>query len=99
MMSPYLIVPLRIIRLILDLLSDWIYGILYEGSSTNRIPPVSDVVLLDSAVALADKIRQGSLTSEQVVKVFIKRIEEVNPTLNCIVDTRLSKIKLTQNNI
>ena len=89
-MSPFLIVPLRIIRLILDLLSDWIYGFIYgqSGSSRVRIPPLSDVVLLDSAVVLAAKIRSGALSSEQVLRVFIKRIEEVNPTLNCIVDTR-----------
>ena len=86
-MSRFLIVPLRILRLILDLVSDWVYGLIYELNQV-RIPPVSDVVLLDSAVVLADKIRTGALTCEQVIKVFIKRIEEVNGSLNCIVDTR-----------
>lgn len=87
-MPGWLIVPLRILRLLLDWISDWVYGLIYDGSKADRIPPLSDVVLLDSAVTLADKIRRGSLSSEQIVKVFIKRIEEVNPTLNCIVDNR-----------
>ena len=41
-----------------------------------------------SAVALAKLIREGDLTSRQVVESHIKRIEAVNPALNAVVADR-----------
>lgn len=86
-MNKYLLVPLRFLRLIIDYLSDLIFGF-FCSNSHKPIPPVSDVLLLDPAVVLAEKIRTGKVTSEQVVQVYIKRALEVNDTLNCFVDTR-----------
>ena len=45
-------------------------------------------VLSVSATGLAKSIREGELTSAEVVESFIRRIEEVNPRLNAVVVTR-----------
>lgn len=38
-----------------------------------------------SATGLANAIRNGELTSVQATKAFLKKIEEVNPTLNAVI--------------
>ncbi len=86
-MNSYLLVPLRLLRLLLDLATDLLFGAWLSGSHRPP-PPVSDVLLLDSATALADKIRTGRVSSRQAVEVYVKRAKEVNPVLNCYVDTR-----------
>ncbi len=43
-----------------------------------------------SAIALARRIREGSVTSREVVDTHIARIEEVNTTLNAVVCERFS---------
>ncbi len=83
----YLAGLLRACRLLLDWLSDLLWGRLL-CQDHRPLPPISDVLLLDTASALADKIRTGKVTSEQVVQVYKKRAEEVNGILNCYVDTR-----------
>ena len=58
MLSHLLLIPLRLFRLALDLVTDLIYAAIYDASGRdNRIPPIEDVILLDSATALAEKIR------------------------------------------
>ena len=62
-MFSWLIVPLRIFRLLIDWLTDLVYGWIYESDRTNgpRIPPISDVILLDPATVLAEKIRSKKI--------------------------------------
>ncbi|MBU2488208.1 MAG: amidase [Proteobacteria bacterium] len=43
------------------------------------------------ATALAKKIRQGEITSEQTVKVHAERLRAANPRLNAVVVPRLEK--------
>jgi amidase len=43
-----------------------------------------DQLTRSSASALADSIRSGAVSSEEVVSAHIKRIEEVNPRLNAV---------------
>ncbi|XP_063244064.1 fatty-acid amide hydrolase 2-A isoform X2 [Bacillus rossius redtenbacheri] len=62
----------------------WIF---YHGSG-EQMPPIKDLLLLDTATALALKIRSQKVTSVQVMEVFISRIKEINPILNCVVDER-----------
>ncbi|XP_023940660.2 fatty-acid amide hydrolase 2-A isoform X2 [Bicyclus anynana] len=50
-----------------------------------RVPPIQNPVLLQSASELAEAIRSGKLTSEEVVTTFISRIHEVNPHINAVV--------------
>lgn len=55
------------------------------------MPPIKNLLLLESATALAMKIRTRKITSLEVMKAFIERIQEVNPLLNCCVDERFSE--------
>ena len=41
-----------------------------------------------SATALAQAIRDKEVSSEEVVEAYLQRIEEVNPTLNAVVQLR-----------
>ncbi|XP_065221683.1 fatty-acid amide hydrolase 2-A-like [Planococcus citri] len=45
-------------------------------------------ILNSSATTLAEKIRTKELTSEQVVKAFIERCQQVNGQLNAIIEDR-----------
>lgn len=53
-----------------------------------KIPASNDPILTQSAAQLAEKIRNRQITSESVVKSFIKRIKQVNPLINAVVDER-----------
>ncbi|XP_065155525.1 fatty-acid amide hydrolase 2 isoform X1 [Atheta coriaria] len=61
----------------------WIYR-----SKGAAMPPIKNLVLLESATSIAKKIRTRKLTSVEVMKAFVARIEAVNPTLNCVVSDR-----------
>ncbi|CAD7088420.1 unnamed protein product [Hermetia illucens] len=60
----------------------------FLSHKAKSMPPISDPILLESATSLAQKIRTQKLTSVQVINSFIRRIKEVNPLLNCVVDER-----------
>jgi len=57
-------------------------------NSKTELPPITNLLLLESASSLALKIRTQKVTSEEVVQAFINRIESINPILNCVVDQR-----------
>ncbi|XP_045581637.2 fatty-acid amide hydrolase 2 isoform X1 [Procambarus clarkii] len=82
---------LRLVRVILEAVSSVIFWIIYHGDSHTRLPPITNLILLESATSLATKIRNQKLTSEEVVKSFIVRIKEINPILNCVVDNRFDE--------
>lgn len=48
---------LRTFRLVLEAASRVIFGIMYHGAPNNPLPPITNLVLLESATALATKIR------------------------------------------
>merc|ERR1712071_643745 len=52
------------------------------------LPPINNLLLLESASSLALKIRTQKVTSEEVVRAFIDRINTVNPIINGVVDHR-----------
>ncbi|XP_015589795.1 fatty-acid amide hydrolase 2 [Cephus cinctus] len=52
------------------------------------VPPVKDPIINLSATTLARKIREREISSEHVVEAYIKRIKEVNPILNAVVEDR-----------
>nr|XP_033341813.1 fatty-acid amide hydrolase 2 [Megalopta genalis]XP_033341823.1 fatty-acid amide hydrolase 2 [Megalopta genalis]XP_033341832.1 fatty-acid amide hydrolase 2 [Megalopta genalis]XP_033341838.1 fatty-acid amide hydrolase 2 [Megalopta genalis]XP_033341847.1 fatty-acid amide hydrolase 2 [Megalopta genalis] len=60
---------------------------LIKGPADHQ-PPIKDLTLLNSATALACKIRNKQLTSESVVQSYIDRIKEIQPVLNCVVEDR-----------
>uniref|UniRef100_A0A336K9U2 CSON004845 protein n=1 Tax=Culicoides sonorensis TaxID=179676 RepID=A0A336K9U2_CULSO len=75
----------RFLVLMFRMLIQFLYG--EKGES---MPPIKNLILLDSATTLAYKIRTRKLTSVEVVKAFIQRIHEVNPMLNIVVDERFA---------
>ena len=52
-------------------------------------------ILLSSAVSLAARIREGKLSSEEVVRACVDRIKEVNSLINAVVDTRFEVRTIT----
>lgn len=62
-------------------------NIIYNGKG-QTVPPIENLLLLEPASTLAMKIRTRKVTSVEVMKAFIERIEEVNPIINCVVDER-----------
>ncbi|RWS04828.1 fatty-acid amide hydrolase 2-like protein [Dinothrombium tinctorium] len=79
----------KLSRALLDCLSI-VFGLL-NPSKVRRLPPISDSILLRSSVELSRKIKSGELRSEQVVKAYCKRIEQVQPFINAVVDSRFEK--------
>ena len=75
-------------KVLLDLLSDITFHIVYWRSYRRGLPPVTNEILLESAVSLSCKIRTGKVTSEQLVQACICRIKEVNSLINAVVDQR-----------
>ena len=56
-------------------------------ATRHAVPPAGDICR-QSAVALADAIRQRRLSVREVVAAFLDRIEAVNPLVNAIVSLR-----------
>jgi len=75
----------RLVAVFVRYLLVFIYG--EKGES---MPPIKNLILLDSATTLAYKIRTKKISSVTVLKAFIQRILEVNPLLNCVVDERFA---------
>ncbi|XP_023300071.2 fatty-acid amide hydrolase 2-B [Lucilia cuprina] len=73
----------RFVNIIARFIFQLVYGV--KGKS---MPAITDPILLESASSLAQKIRKQELTSVQVLESFIRRIRDVNPLLNCVVDER-----------
>uniref|UniRef100_A0A182VKT0 TFIIS N-terminal domain-containing protein n=3 Tax=Anopheles merus TaxID=30066 RepID=A0A182VKT0_ANOME len=53
-----------------------------------KLPPIEDPLLLLSATVLAERIRKREIRSEDVVRTYIQRCQQVNPLLNAIVEDR-----------
>lgn len=72
---------------VLQLIFHGLLSVVYRGPGES-LPPINNLILLDSASALAEKIRSRKLTSVEVVQSFINRIKEINKILNVVVDDR-----------
>ncbi|RWS09902.1 fatty-acid amide hydrolase 2-like protein [Dinothrombium tinctorium] len=72
------------IRTVLDFLLLHIANLFYP-TKKSCLPPIKESVLMEPAVVIADKIRNGKLKAVDVVRAYIKRIEEVNPLINAVV--------------
>ncbi|XP_071041554.1 fatty-acid amide hydrolase 2 isoform X2 [Parasteatoda tepidariorum] len=55
------------------------------------VPAIKNDLLLLSATKVAEKIRSGKLTSEEVVNAYIERIKEVNPYINAVAESRFEE--------
>ncbi|GBP76727.1 Fatty-acid amide hydrolase 2 [Eumeta japonica] len=72
---------------LLNLLLSPLWWALNRGRHRS-LPPLANPLLFDSGSTLARKIRNGEVTSEQIVAAYIERIKEVNPYLNAVVEER-----------
>lgn len=61
-------------RFVLLLLRFVFKNIIYPGKG-QTVPPIKNLLLLEPATTLAMKIRTGKISSVEVVKAFIERIE------------------------
>merc|ERR1711963_269750 len=86
-------------RLLIDLITDVVFEWLMVGLIKPRnklprnwrvLPPVNNDILMRSATTLAKQIRHKEVKSEDIVRACIDRINEINPTLNAVVDERFS---------
>ncbi|XP_058837565.1 fatty-acid amide hydrolase 2-B-like [Topomyia yanbarensis] len=71
----------------LVLLMRWLFKTIY-GERGQKMPPIRNLILMESASSLALKIRTRKLTSVEVMEAFIDRCKEINPLLNIVVDER-----------
>ncbi|XP_068081794.1 fatty-acid amide hydrolase 2 [Anabrus simplex] len=81
---------LRITHRVIELIVSGVLWLMYRGGG-KKMPAIENLLLLDSASVLAFKIRTGKVSSVEVVELFISRIKEVNPVLNCVVDERFEE--------
>ena len=58
------------------------------GREATPAPPLADPIHYSSVRALAAAIRDGRVTSAEVVDACLARIDEVNPALNAVVQLR-----------
>lgn len=81
-------VRLRLIFAATNFLSWLIYPIFWLKTLQTRrkVPPIEDALLTMSATFLSEKIRKREITSEQVIMAYIKRIKQVNPIINAVVE-------------
>ena len=79
---------MKILRFVIDKLSDIIYYAIYESRASIKLPPIKNRILLLPATTIATKIRSRDLTSFEVCEAFIARINSVNDVTNAVVDNR-----------
>lgn len=59
-----------------------------RARDSRRVPPLKNPWLLKSATDLAAAVRDGEISSEDLVSLYINRVKEVNPFLNAVVEDR-----------
>jgi len=69
----------------------FIFDCVYKNTPSKSLPPVEDALVLDSCTTIVNKIKNKEVTCRHVLECFIKRIEQVNPILNAVVDTRFDQ--------
>lgn len=77
-------------RELITLLSGSLFGSFYISCKSKKFLSSSNDHLVDpiyysSAKSLAKAIKGKEISSEEVVRIFLKRIEKVNPIINAIV--------------
>lgn len=84
-----LYVAFRVVCRTLELLS-FLMSLLFS-EKRSAMPVIDDHNLVTPAVKLSQQIKEGHITSEEVVESFIARIKRINPILNAVVDDRFER--------
>ena len=82
---------LKVIRTVLDFISDLIYPLIYERQRSIKLPQIQNDLLMLPAIELAEKIRTKETSSQNVVQAFIDRVNAVNGIINALVDQRFEQ--------
>ncbi|KAL0970165.1 hypothetical protein UPYG_G00238270 [Umbra pygmaea] len=61
-----------------------------RSAGSAKLPPVTNPLLLMSAMQLSQRIRRREVSSVDVVQAYIDRIQNVNPLLNAMVQDRFA---------
>ncbi|RWS20122.1 amidase-like protein, partial [Leptotrombidium deliense] len=80
---------LKFLRLILDVLS-LLFGLL-TPSQVKKLPHNSDPILFESCIELSNRIKKGEISCEEVIKAYWKRVQQVQPFINAVVDSCFSE--------
>ncbi|XP_034488616.1 fatty-acid amide hydrolase 2-B [Drosophila innubila] len=83
-------IMLRVLALILSYLGFLVNMILdfLKPRKSPDFPPIRNPLLLKSVLELVTELRRGELTSDQLVRAYITRVREMNPSLNAVVEER-----------
>ncbi|XP_049268601.1 fatty-acid amide hydrolase 2-A isoform X6 [Rhipicephalus sanguineus] len=68
-----------------------VFALWWFWKKPRPLPPVTDKLLLRSATSLAADIRNGKVKSVDVVSAYIRRIREVQPIINAVVEERFEE--------
>ncbi|XP_075542670.1 fatty-acid amide hydrolase 2-like [Dermacentor variabilis] len=73
---------------VLDRISELLLFVANLTRRRQRVQGTRDPLLLAPAVVLADAIRHGRVTSEAVIRAYERRVLQVDPVINAVVDER-----------
>ncbi|KAL1417546.1 hypothetical protein MTO96_026765 [Rhipicephalus appendiculatus] len=65
-----------------------LFGLWFSWKKPVPLPAVADKLLLRSATSLAADIRNGKVKSVDLISAYIKRIRQVQPIINAVVEER-----------
>ncbi|KAK8762640.1 hypothetical protein V5799_026093 [Amblyomma americanum] len=68
-----------------------LFHLWYFWQRPQHLPPVKDDLLRHSATSLAAAIRKGKVKSVDLIAAYIKRIQEVQPFINAVVEERFEE--------
>lgn len=68
----------------------FLMSLLFEPKRS-AIPLIDDHNIVTPAIKLSQQIKEGHITSEEVVESFISRIKALNPIINAVVDRRFEQ--------
>lgn len=78
------------LRFTYDFFVSFIFNKIYKDTP-KILPPVDDELVLSSCTTIINKIKNREVKCRHVVECFLKRIKQVNPILNAVVDTRFDE--------
>lgn len=79
------------LRFTYDFFVSFVFNKIYKDTPPKILPPVDDELILSSCTTIVNKIKNKEVKCRHVVECFLKRIKQVNPILNSVVDTRFEK--------
>ena len=68
-----------------------LYSWLFWPPAKGQIPPLTQRLLLKPAIEVSQLIKKREITAEEVMTAYIKRMKEVNPLINAIIDERFEE--------